>query len=147
MKHLYPAPRAAACVVTLGGLASVTPSARAASAPPSQSGCDQPAADPDPVTQADVWRQRDAQNMACATERQQDELNNPAFLRKWAVEDGESLGDLPGLALGQASEPTRPHIGIIHWMPMSKVGDPFRMPDEWEAAGRGQVQRFTFIAS
>ena len=95
----------------------------------------------------DAWRQRDAQNMACATERQQDELNNPAFLRKWAVEDGRSLGDLPGLALGQASEPTRPHIGIIHWTPMSKVGDPFRMPDEWEAAGRGQVQRFTFIAS
>ncbi|MCU1448826.1 MAG: hypothetical protein JWP02_996, partial [Acidimicrobiales bacterium] len=69
-------------VLTLGALASVTPSARAAGAPPSQLGCDQPAGDPDPITEPEAWRQRDAQNLACATERQQDELSNPAFLRK-----------------------------------------------------------------
>src|SRR4029078_11102211 len=53
--------------------------------------CDQPAGDPDPVTQADAWRRRDAQNLPCATQRQQDALTTPAFLRTWAIETGIAL--------------------------------------------------------
>jgi dienelactone hydrolase len=133
--------------LTIGGLTHVMPDARADTSPPSTFGCDQPAGDPDPVTQRDAWMQRDAQNMACATERQQDSVSNPAFLRKWAVENGTSVGSLLDRAAGQLAEPTRPHIGFGYWTPPSKVTDPFRDPEEWEAAGRGQMQRFSFVAS
>ena len=54
---------------------------------------------------------------------------------------------MAGVLLGQAAEPTRPHVNPIYPNPTAKVGDPFRMPDEWEAAGRGQVERFSIIAS
>jgi len=138
---------AAVGALAIGGVTFLTPGARAASGPPSQFGCDQPAPDPDPAADPAGWLQRDAQNMACATERQQDAVSNPAFLRKWAARGATEMGAVPGLVAGQAAEPTRPHIGIIHWMPMAKDADPFRDPEEWQAAGRGQVQRFTFIAN
>src|SRR2546423_1465777 len=98
--------------LALGMSSWLMPAGRAASPPPSAIGCDQPAGDPDPAKDPDAWRQRDAQNLQCATERQQDELNNPAFLRTWAAASATSTGDLPGLVLGQASEPTRPHASI-----------------------------------
>ena len=108
--------------------------------------CDQPAGDPDPVTQADAWRRRDAQNLACATQRQQDALTNPAFLRTWAVETSIALPQVVERAAEQLAEPTRPHISPVYWMPNATVGDPFRVPEEWEAAGRGQVMQLSFVA-
>ncbi|HVX17901.1 MAG TPA: hypothetical protein VHA73_07695 [Acidimicrobiales bacterium] len=122
-------------------------SAAAAVSPPSIFGCDEPAGDPDPRSDPIAWTQRDLENIECATERQQDEVDNPAFLRKWAQEDARSLGLLPGFVADQLANPTRPHISATHWLAPAKVGDPFRVPEEWAASGRGRQQRFTFVAS
>jgi dienelactone hydrolase len=108
--------------------------------------CDEPAGDPDPVAEPDAWRERDLRNLACATQRQQDELSNPAFLRKWAIEFGVAYGDVLDAAAQQAAEPTRPHVNPIFWNPSAKTADPFRIPEQWEAAGRGQMEQFSFIA-
>jgi dienelactone hydrolase len=131
------------CAAVGGSLA--LPAVRAADS--SAVDCESPAPSPDPKADPNAWRQRDAQNLLCATQRQQDELSNPAFLRKWAVEDAKAEPQVAGVLLGQAAEPTRPHVNPIYPNPTAKVGDPFRMPDEWEAAGRGQVERFSIIAS
>lgn len=103
--------------------------------------------DPDPDTDRAAWVARDLENLLCATQRQQDNLTNPAFLRTWATETGSSLGDLPSRALRQLEEPHRPRLNPIHWMPPATVTDPFRDPDRWEAAGRGQVLDVRFVAS
>lgn len=109
--------------------------------------CDEYAGDPDPQTEREAWLARDRNNQACSTERQQDNLRNPAFLRKWAIENFEAYGNYPGIITGELSDPMRLHLNPIYWNPSSKVTDPFRMPDEWEAAGRGQMMRFTFVSS
>src|SRR4051794_27594756 len=62
------------------------------SSSPSTFGCDQPAPDIDPATDPNAWRQRDLQNLQCATERQQDDASNPAFTSKWAAENARSSG-------------------------------------------------------
>jgi dienelactone hydrolase len=37
-------------------------------------------------------------------------------------------------------------VSPIYWNPAAKVGDPFRIPERWEAAGRGQMTPITFVA-
>src|SRR5688500_15285904 len=86
---------------------------------PSPLVCDEYAGDPDPVLQRHEWQVRDANNVACATQRQQD-ATNPAFKSKY-------------LAASHAGYP--------------EVTDPFRVPEEWAASGRGQMKRFTFLGN
>jgi dienelactone hydrolase len=125
-------------VLPLGGLGAQTA--------PAALDCTGDAGDPDPATDPDAWRARDQQNLACATQRQQDELTNLAFLRTWAIESGAAYGDVLAAATQQLSEPTRPHASATYWATQSEVGDPFRMPDDWEAAGRGQTEELTFVS-
>jgi hypothetical protein len=75
--------------------------------------CDHPTGNPDPATDPDAWRERDLQNLACATQRQQDELSSAAFLRKWAIEFGVAYGEVLDAAAQQAAEPTRPHVNPV----------------------------------
>jgi len=102
-----------AALVVVVSLAAGPPVSHAQEAQPPLV-CDEAAGDPDPVTEADAWRRRDLQNLACATQRQQDELANPAFLRKWAIEFGVAYGDVLDAAAQQAAEPTRPHLNPVY---------------------------------
>jgi hypothetical protein len=115
-------------------------------AEPSVVVCDQPPGNPAPGTAA--WEARDLNNLECATQRQQDELSNPSFLRMWAIESGE--GD-PGSAtqsiLAQLEQPTRPTVNAIHDSPGAIITDPFRDPVQWEEEGRGHQQTLTIDAT
>ncbi len=122
----------------------LTPAAHAGPALPSSepSGvvCDQPPGDPAPGTAA--WQERDLNNLECATQRQQDEVSNPSFLRMWAIENGEND---PGTEITtilnqfENSNPTAP-LGDLA---SSTIGDPFRVPTTWQADGRGQQTLLT----
>jgi hypothetical protein len=102
--------------------------------------CDQPPGDPAPGTVA--WEERDLNNLECATQRQQDELSNPSFLRMWAIENGEQD---PGAATSRILdqlEAVRP-TGAEGDVPAAKIGDPFRDPTIWQQAGRGHQMPLT----
>jgi dienelactone hydrolase len=132
-------------VTTLGTLTAV------ASAEPTQDVasntapgvCDQYAGDPEPGTEA--WRDRDANNVACSYQRKTDAQSNPAFLAKYAeqvaIEHAEFTTET---APEWAAEPNRQHAGAAT-APASKVGDPFRSPEEWAAKGRGRQLKFSII--
>ena len=115
-------------------------------AEPSVVVCDQPPGNPAPGTAA--WEERDLNNLECATQRQQDELSNPAFLRMWAIESGE--GD-PGSAtqaiVAQLEQPTRPTVNATHDSPGATITDPFRDPVRWGEEGRGHQQTLTIDAT
>jgi dienelactone hydrolase len=85
--------------------------------------CDAYAGDPDPTLQRADWQQRDLNNMACSTQRQQD-ATNPAFKAKYADATARYADDFP-----------------------RQAGDPFRVPEEWAASGRGQMRKFTFLGN
>jgi dienelactone hydrolase len=130
-----------ALLVGPGALAGTTPTAVPAGVgggpPTSGDTCAQAPGDPAPGSQA--WEQRDLQNIGCATQRQQDELSNPAFLRMWAIENGEKDPgtDLSGV-LNQLEHPTRPTLSPDGYVPFTDVSDPFRDPVQWQQDGRGQ---------
>ena len=136
-------PGASATVPSSSSPSSSSPSISSSSSPSSPSSpvvCDQPPGNPAPGTAA--WEERDLNNLECATQRQQDELSNPSFLRMWAVENGEQD---PGTAtsgiLGQL-ETERP-TGAAGDVPATKIGDPFRDPTLWQQAGRGHQTLLT----
>jgi dienelactone hydrolase len=140
--------RVVVMTLTLGTLGLVAvPSAQAQLAPadPSPLVCDQYAGDP--AFGTPQWYERDRNDVACSMQRQQDNLQNPAFFTKLAEENATAVAEEPGRLLEQAGEPTRPRINPISPTPTSRVGDPFRMPDDWEAAGRGQMERIRFVSS
>ena len=130
--------------ISVGMIGFLTPAAHAGPALPSSepSGvvCDQPPGDPAPGTAA--WQERDLNNLECATQRQQDEVSNPSFLRMWAIENGEND---PGTEITtilnqfENSNPTAP-LGDLA---SSTIGDPFRVPTTWQADGRGQQTLLT----
>jgi dienelactone hydrolase len=101
--------------------------------------CYQPAGSPDPSTDAAAWRARDIQNEICSTQRLQDELANPAFLRLSAM---EFAGSNPNQIFGELNDPRPRSWGSL----FVAGGDPFRVPTRWEAMGRGQWQVFNFIS-
>jgi dienelactone hydrolase len=101
--------------------------------------CYQPAADPAP-SDASGWTARDVQNEICSTQRLQDELANPAFLRLSAM---EVAGYNPNQIFGELNDPRPRSWGSL----LVAGGDPFRVPTRWEAMGRGQWQVFTFIST
>ena len=142
-------------VAVISGLAAVgfLPAAQAASPSPgamaaASDPCAQPVGNPNPTTESTAWRERDLQNIDCATQRQQDELSNPAFLRMWAIESDE--GD-PGTetqrVITQLEQPTRPIANGIYYSPGTTVTDPFRDPVRWEEEGRGHQQLVTIDAT
>lgn len=105
--------------------------------------CDQYAGDPVAGTQA--WTDRDANNVGCSYQRHGDAQQSPAFLAKdqeqMAIEEAEFASTT---APEWAAEPGRLHANCCT-SPPSKVGDPFRSPEEWAAAGRGRHLKFSFI--
>ena len=107
--------------------------------------CNGPAGDPDPASDANGYRQRDVINMICANQRLLDEFTNPAFFLKFEVD--ETPRTYSGNVLDQLREPTRPRVTLAQWIPGGTTADPYRVPEDWEAAGRGRVQEISFIAS
>ena len=133
-------------LVLLAAAAAITLIGATASAQlPPLIDCDGPAGDPDPATDANGWRQRDLVNMICATQRIQDEYTNPAFFLKFEVD--ETPRTYSDNVLDQLREPTRPRITLAQWIPGGTTTDPYRVPEDWEAAGRGRVEEISFIAS
>jgi dienelactone hydrolase len=119
----------------------------AASAPPraEPTACDTPAGDPDPQQDPDAWRARDAQNSACGRQRDEDQRANPLFQSK---RDAAAQAMYLEALQDQASDPTRPRATAPYLLPVNYYpGDPFRLPDEWVAAGRGQMRKVSFVAS
>jgi dienelactone hydrolase len=107
--------------------------------------CDGPAGDPDPATDPNGYRQRDLVNMACSLQRIQDEYTNPAFFLKFEAD--ETPRTYSANVLDQLREPTRPRITLAQWIPGGTTADPYRVPADWEAAGRGRVEDVSFIAA
>jgi dienelactone hydrolase len=103
-----------------------------------QLSCDTPAGNPNPSTQRAAWEERDANDMQCATQRQQDQARNPAYLR--LAEEEQATAPDP---VSELNDP-RPR-GVTAVVPAG--GDPFRVPSRWEALGRGQYTDFSFISS
>jgi hypothetical protein len=107
---------------------------------PSVEVCNQPAGNPAPGTAA--WEERDLNNLECATQRQQDIVSSPAFLRMWAIKNGEhDPGSETATILSQFEniDPT----GALGDIAMTKIGDPFRDPAAWQQSGRGQQTTLT----
>lgn len=134
----------AACMLAPGAIAATPPAIGAAGATGPEAGasplpdpCVQPAGNPAAGSQA--WEERDAGNITCATQRQQDELSNPAFLRMWAIENGErDPGSNLDAVISQIDNPTRPALSPDGYVPFTDISDPFRDPVVWQEAGRGQ---------
>ncbi len=143
--------RVAIVVAVVGALGSVLgPSALANHAPTqdvppntSPGVCDQYAGDPDAGTQE--WRERDAHNVECSYQRLQDAQFNPAYLAKVAEQNALEHEEFVTVTGPEwAAEPNRKHLAGAA-TPSARVGDPFRSPEEWAAAGRGRHLRFSFI--
>jgi dienelactone hydrolase len=104
--------------------------------------CDEYAGDPEFGTQE--WTDRDTNNVSCAYQRREDAQTSPAFHAKHqqqvAIEEVEFASTLAEWA----AEPNRLHVNCCIG-PQAKVGDPFRSPEEWAAAGRGRHLKFYFI--
>ena len=133
-------------IVAAVALTGAVPASGASSPFPAVS-CDKPVSNPDPATNQMAWEQRDGNNVACGSQRVQDELANPAFLALWARQAAAATGETPALVLAQAEDPTRPKTTIGALSRASTVTDPFRNPERWAASGRGQQRRLTFVAS
>jgi dienelactone hydrolase len=140
----------AAAVLIVSGAASFAPGAGAADAP-TQDGppntshgvCDQYAGDPAAGTPE--WMQRDAHNVDCSYQRLEDAQSNPAYLAKVAEQQKVEAEEFATVtAPAWAAEPNR-RRAAGGTAPQSKVGDPFRSPEEWAAAGRGRHLKFSFI--
>jgi dienelactone hydrolase len=87
--------------------------------------------------------QRDLANQICATQRMQDEYSNPSqggtfWLSKTPRTYSANL-------LEQVEEPTRPRLTLEQWIAGGRTADPYRLPLDWESAGRGRVQEIDFI--
>lgn len=122
----------------------VVPTVRATQADPVPDpvDCLAPAGDPAPGTQA--WRERDAVNQWCATQRLWDEYANPAFgTTFWSETPSIYLSQV----LGQAEEATHPRLTLAQWIPGGTTADPYRTLDDWTGAGRGRVTSVTFHAT
>ena len=104
--------------------------------------CDQYAGDPAPGTAA--WEARDANNVSCDYQRTTDADANPAFRAKTTQQVATEVAEYPQTLAEWAAEPNRLHANCCT-SPASKVGDPFRSPEEWAAAGRGRQLKFSFI--
>jgi dienelactone hydrolase len=102
--------------------------------------CDQPPGNPAPGTAA--WEKRDLNNLECATQRQQDIVSNPAFMRMWAIKSGENDPGTETAAIFNQFENTDP-TGALGDVAMTKIGDPFRDPTTWQESGRGQQTPLT----
>jgi len=131
---------ALACAVSLA--VAVTP-ALAGGAAPDPIDCVGPAGDPAPGTAA--WHQRDLANVWCATQREQDELDSPAFASAFARQT-------PGIyatQLGeQLQEPTRPRLTLGQLVAGGTTADPFRTLSRWQDdLHRGRVFPVQFTAS
>src|SRR5258706_2725899 len=118
--------------------------ALAANAAHAQLVCDDDAGNPADGTPE--WTQRDTTNVACGYQRYQDAADSPAFQAKdqqqVAIEEQEFA---TVTAVEWASDPiVRVHANCCT-SPQSKVGDPWRSPEEWAAAGRGRHTKFYFI--
>lgn len=139
------------------GHASVasTPAALAAAAAQSQTNlrselglpagpidCVGPAGDPAPGSAA--WTERDAVNEFCATQRQGDEVANPAFAAVFSQETPMMFGQQ---SIAMFEEPGHPHVTLAQFIPGGTTADPFRTLDRWTAAGRGRVAPVSFAAS
>ncbi len=130
-------------LVTAGAITVITPAlANGQASPPAASAvvCDQPPGNPSPGTAA--WEERDLNNLECATQRQQDELSNPSFLRMWAIENGQQDPGTATSGILSQIETERP-TGAAGDIPATKIGDPFRDPSLWQLAGRGHQTLLT----
>lgn len=104
--------------------------------------CDGPVSRPLPFTTA--WTTRDLANQWCATQRLHDQYSSPAFTQKFF----SSTPDLFAQGVSsQTNEPSRLRITAAQLVPGASTADPFRSPDEWQAAGRGRVRPVSFISS
>ena len=122
-------------LVTAGAITVITPAlANGQASPPAASAvvCDQPPGNPSPGTAA--WEERDLNNLECATQRQQDELSNPSFLRMWAIENGQQDPGTATSGILSQIETERP-TGAAGDIPATKIGDPFRDPSLWQLGG------------
>jgi hypothetical protein len=108
--------------------------------------CDQYAGDPAQGSVA--WTQRDANNVDCGYQRHRDAQESPAFLAKDQAEVAIAQQEFATVTAPEwAADPiVRLHANCCT-TPDSKVGDPFRSPEEWAAAGRGRHLKFYFINS
>jgi dienelactone hydrolase len=90
--------------------------------------------------------ERDSTNVACGYQRYQDAADSPAFLAKNQEQVAiEELEFLTVTAPEWAADPVvRIHANCCS-NPQSKATDPFRSPEEWEAAGRGRHTKFYII--
>lgn len=104
--------------------------------------CDTPA--PDNVAPSTpAWTQRDLDNMRCAAQRLEDQYANPALHQKFATETPVTYS--PGI-MAQVQEPSRPRITAGQILPGARNPDPYRVPAEWQASGRGRVLPISFIS-
>ena len=135
--------RTAVLAAALGALAGAIPSTGNANAPGvPKTACDVPAGEPEPGTSE--YTARDLQNILCAGQKVYvDQLVNPAYTAK-------SLEEMPGSYLGvmqeQIANAPRFSNPVFEYIPGANVADPFRQPDEWQAAGRGSYESFYFLA-
>lgn len=143
--------RVAGAVALMAGVAATLFPVTATAAPPTQGVppnlalgvCDQYAGDPDPGSLA--WQARDANNVACDLQRHQDAQLSPAFLAKYQQQVAAEVAEFTTVTAPEwAAEPNRLHLAGTT-VPAAKVGDPFRSPEEWAAAGRGRHLKFSFI--
>ena len=104
--------------------------------------CDQYAGDPAPGTAE--WQARDANNVSCDYQRTTDADANPAFRAKTTQQVALEVAEFRQTLAEWAAEPNRRHANCCT-SPPSKVGDPFRSPEEWAAAGRGRHLKFSLI--
>jgi dienelactone hydrolase len=117
-----------------------TGSANAAGVP--KTACDVPAGEPASGTLE--YTARDIQNILCAGQKVYvDQLINPAYTAKSLQEIPESYLGVMQEQLANAPRFSNP---IFEYIPGANVADPFRQPDEWQAAGRGFYEHFYFLA-
>lgn len=110
-----------------------------------QTVCDKPAGNPDPASQPAAWQIRDLVNVLCATQRLTDMATQPTAALKFLLEDTpRTLGDNLALQFGQL---TRPIVSLSQLVPGARNADPYRLAQDWEAAGRGRTRPVSFIAS
>jgi hypothetical protein len=130
-------------VAVLVSAAALALSAGAHAAPlfPPDMSCVAPAGDPAPGTPA--WFQRDLHNQYCASLRNRDQLNNPAF-GFGNLTQGASLW-LDQATL-QLSELGHIHGGLTTLVPGALAADPFRTIARWTDQGRGSVVPVKFIS-
>lgn len=106
--------------------------------------CALPAGNPDPVNDSLQWQLRDLRNVQCSTQRLNDMAANPAFATQFVTDSPATLADTLGLLL---SDPLRPVISLGQLVPGARNADPYRIPQDWQSAGRGRTQTVTFVAS